>query len=1490
MTGFDFSAFEKEAAQLLASMRATSERMASYESKVQGGRASTSEAGARGGIGARDQAATSEIKNRGMATEQLAAKQSQLEAATRASSDSERMMAQTMAGNSAATQKAGALNNEFVDSAKRGEVTLGEMGAQVAGTTAKFGGWIIAGSAVYFAAKALAALKLGAIEASSGVDLMSRVIDNIDAKKVEDEFQSLAGHFNLPIGEVTNAAFEAGRVFHNQNQAFAATKAILYGVKIGELDTAAATKYLASTIYAFHLPATYSQFTDIIDQATQAQRRFGVSTEEVLQGVAKAGAVFHEASGSYKGHGQDLSYLLALVTTGARVTGQPGSAVGTALARTPAFLLKPANQQVLRGFGIDPSGPIEHTINQAFERVKDLTGKQVNELASGLGGGVRGAKIFSGILSNYSKFKEIQKETSPAASKGSAQQELDKQLASVDEQIKKLGVSMERIGVGLANSHLLDSLGGMLKVINEMLSGVNLLVQGFSKLPAPIGQITAYLIQASVATRLLQRFQLGQTIAGGPGAQPGGVRGAGAAFFGEGERGVARRVRSQLVDEQDAYQKENARLGGQGQRAAFRETNLGEASKAANQNLLATTQRSGATAEEIAAAQQKQIATERAYLAAQEATIAIKADQAAASQRLEGVQTSLARSTGPMGRLNTRGAIAEAERTGMPLPAGYGKGAGGGAFRIGDQLLPSQQRELDTVKALQSRGIIPPAVEGEAQGLTTTSTATTGRLSGLGQKLTPLRGALSGTGSAMSNLGGKMGGLIGSAGTIIFGAFILSAALQVVEGAFKETEAALSDIEVASTSAKQQAERLQQYSHPHGETPGESYVGFAEFISPFGSNFLGTGESPYQKRVKEEFGKARQIAEEEKVQKFRGARGEAVPFRFTSDIDKDIEHVKDSGESRKKVREAIDRYEQEMEQSYEVVHPGKGSEASLKHTEELLNKARVESSSSRDLVQNLRLLPTKEIEAHLDAALSQSGGTLGAAFDPHAAQLATKAYEAIIEKIGTSTDPKSLLELAGARQKYFQGIQAAVAGDLQYALTFAQTPDARKAAFANALRRYQQFASSDRGEIGTQAAKLQELQKKRQELEDKQGEISGAGHGHGGVGSKVGPQTIATAKSLKAVEEEIKAETQELGELKKGEAEKKKYVHEIIQQLRVQEYEANSALAQARESAKEALTADPILQAQEQIKFLGAQVARAIAVFGKDSQQVFTLIQQQRQAQQQLVQAQLGLFQSKGNLEVAGITEAVPKEKATLYDAHGLEAQLRYLKAHANTVDPKTIIDMEAQVIQAHAQLTKSVEAEATALKDAAFKIREARATAAGEPIRAASEAVREARYNVAHAQTPLDKLNAEQALITAVTAKREAVNSARLETIHFEASMEKTTTQMEIEQLESFLATHKLTLAMRRQIRGEIHSLRGQLSSEGEKFDLNIGDMKLPTAYDIRRAVLGASGGKSATVNQSNTFHIANSSNDPSVMGRAIGNALGRSAESAARSAGVAT
>lgn len=1462
---FDFGQFEREAGKLLSDLRGSVERVGALEKDLRSGRAGAGEVATRGaayeppppGFQSRGGVSDDQIKSRGASTDELASRQRALTAAEQESIQAERTMAQVMATNSSATRNAGALTNEFVEAAKRGEITVRDLGKEVSGTIAKFGGWIVAGSAVYFAFDALTAIKRGAIDATSGVTQMQRVIDNLDVSKANKEVRDLATHFNLPIGTVTETAFDLGKAYHSQTEALSATKAALYAVKVGEIDAGTASKYLISIIQGFHLPA--SQTGQLFDQLLVAQKRYAIDLPSLMAGVGRA-------AGSFRAAGGDVHTLIALITTLQHVSGQQGNVIGTTIQRAPHFYQAPKGESILKQFGIDPSQDITTVFNEAIDAAQGQSGRVQREIAEGLFGPQNASRVGIFLLQNKKLFQEVLGATTPKHAKGASEEQLQIVLSQTSELVTKIGTGLETLGSALAEGHFLDSLGLVLHLLDDTLAIVNALAGGFDSLPGGLQKSLAYLIQFSLLLKGLRRLNVGESIAG---AEPGVARRGISRFLGhESPTAYAKLTREAFLNEEQALQRERGRLGSQLYTGQRRQTLAIGATAAAHDEYATAAAAHGEGSKEALAAQQRVTAAEADLAATKQRQYALALDEQAATERLVAVQSSISatRKKG-LGGLNAEAAVREAERLNYPIPSRFQRGGGERPITLGGDAAAAGATAAETQRL---GGLVrTTSATTEAAGVTTTRTSTS--LGGLNTNLGKF-------GSGLGKMGGAMSGLLGRAGELAFAAFTVGFLSEELTNIADKVSDQFEEItHSTATNSKQRLERMKRLRET--STDGTSFdqrlseaVNERVDIGPVNVPTLGLGsafglnpnQSANDAQAEIEQMEIHNIEQERKVQAKARSEGKAVPFRYVSEIINDIKRVKNSGESRKEINAQLEKYEEELLHSANSPHHN----AELKKAQALLNEAQTETSSNKDLVESLQALQSKDIAKRLQADLKLLGGGGGSALSQGYLKKAVLTYQALAQKIGSTKDSTELAELLTEREQLLSGVESAVNNELTYNLTVARNPAQRNRAYADAFAQYRSFEGASGDAVKKQEAEVKKLQSK---LHKEQ--------------SSSAPRAQESGQ-FKDLEKQLDVEKERLKQVKDQQDATHRFLRAAFQKLREQQYQTNSALRQAQESALEAQSADPILQTEEKIRFLGKEVTQAIKVFGRDSQQVLQLITEQRQAQQQLVQDQLGLIQAKSNLETSGILQQVPKERAALNGANGLKAQLAYAEAHSSQFDPKAIIELQAQVRGAEAQLAFDIIQEATQLADARFGIREARASSAGHTAQAAKIAVEKAQYDLKHAQTPVEKLNAQQALVQALGAKRDAVAQARVESITFEANIAKITTQEEITQLETLLHTYKLSITARRQLREQIHSLKGQLASEGEGFNLNVGDFSLPTAYDIRRALLGGGGGSNATVNQTNHFDIKSS--DPKSVGKEIHSILGGAAESAARSAGL--
>lgn len=397
----------------------------------------------------------------------------------------------------------GALTTEFIAAAAKGQTTFSELGYQAGATIAKFAGWTGAAAAVYGVLGAIQNLGSGAVESLQGVNLLQRVINNLDTDRAQRDFRQLAEEFNLPISEVVQTSFEASKAFKDQTDAMEATRAALFGVKVGELDAAKAGQFATAVARGFHLEA--KQLGDVIDTVNALQNRFGGNFGSIAQGMGQAAGAFGAARGNYQ-------QLAAAIATVSQVTGIQGPNAATALRRTSELAFRPERRAgILDVLGIDTrdaSTSIADLLDAAMREVDK--GRNPLEVAKLITTPELASRAIAPLIASGALYRQrlaVAQDPGP-----SSQRELNRARQSIRDQMSMIGNQLEQFGSNLAQSGALNMFGAVLKGINESLELANNLLEAFNALPKPVREAAMYFGQIAAALALMRRFDVGRTI------------------------------------------------------------------------------------------------------------------------------------------------------------------------------------------------------------------------------------------------------------------------------------------------------------------------------------------------------------------------------------------------------------------------------------------------------------------------------------------------------------------------------------------------------------------------------------------------------------------------------------------------------------------------------------------------------------------------------------------------------------------------------------------------------------------------------------------------------------------------------------------------------------------------------------------------------------------------------------------------------------------
>lgn len=409
-----------------------------------------------------------------------------------------------MDSSSMAMRRHGALTTEFISAAARGDASIREWGFQLGSTAAKFAGWTAVSVPVFAVLGAIRDLGQGAIASASGVDHLRRTINDVDASGAQDAFRDLSRQFNVPIEDTVSAVGGMGAVFHRQAEAVNAARAALYAYRTGGVDVATATKDL--TAIQQGLGASSDDLLNIFDQLNYVQNNYGARIPDLESGLARTVGAFKQAGGT-------VEELITLMVTLNRTANVSGPQAATIIGRTIGQIRKPESAAALRGYGVDP----EANIGDVFRQAQAAAGRQgadVRGIAQALGGQYF-ARQLTPLLQRSDYSDKLRGELEGGAAKGASERELQNVLNQIDEQVAQIGTNLQRMGSSLAESGLLTPLGLMLRTFNGVLGVTNRVLDAFNELPKPLRTALALMIEMRAAAAILRRLDVGGQLGGG---------------------------------------------------------------------------------------------------------------------------------------------------------------------------------------------------------------------------------------------------------------------------------------------------------------------------------------------------------------------------------------------------------------------------------------------------------------------------------------------------------------------------------------------------------------------------------------------------------------------------------------------------------------------------------------------------------------------------------------------------------------------------------------------------------------------------------------------------------------------------------------------------------------------------------------------------------------------------------------------------------------
>lgn len=430
-----------------------------------------------------------------------------------------------------------------------------------------------------------------------------------------------------------------------------------------------------------------------------------------------------------------------------------------------------------------------------------------------------------------------------------------------------------------------------------------------------------------------------------------------------------------------------------------------------------------------------------------------------------------------------------------------------------------------------------------------------------------------------------------------------------------------------------------------------------------------------------------------------------------------------------------------------------------------------------------------------------------------------------------------------------------------------QALDAATAAVQNG---YKQLA----GQITTEQKELQKLEKER------------AAEGTATGPNKASPAQIATRESnINELRKTIEGNKSRLGQIRKA----TEYETNQLKAAREQAAEAaftdisntldvNSGLAQAQTQDKGAQLKDALQNDNDKLKL-------AAELFGKKSIQYKKVLTEVLKAQQAIVEQAVTNIDVQGKLEASEVRGTGPEAEIKKTEIN-LNAQRQELATlNAGHADPTKIKQMQTQINETENTLAKNVQARAKTVTDALAQIAESKVQ---DPLAKARIALRAAEKN----ERGLQGTELLQQKATVAQKRSDVYQQAtdeKIAQLKYEHSVEGITDNAYISSLQQIIATRKMASATKRQLLQEIFQLQ---KGSASGLELNVGSIKLPSIYEIRRAIAGGKTGSlngQLSVQTNNEFKInVSKGGDEHKVYREIDRAMHTTAKAAARAAGA--
>jgi TP901 family phage tail tape measure protein len=281
-----------------------------------------------------------------------------------------------------------------------------------------------------------------------------------------DVAQNTAQGFNI----AADAALEFSRQGLSTEEVLKRTNDALTLTRITSLDAASAVSGLTAAVNAFGKAGLTT--TEIIDKLAAVDVKFAVSSEDLINGLSRAGAVAIDA-------GVSLDSLIAIITSLQQTTARGGAVIGNGLKTIFTRIQRPESIKQLEKMDLrvrDLTGailPADTILKNIAKSFKGLTQAQQSNIVQ-FSAGIFQANIFRAALKDLSKAQGIQEQalniSANAAGEAARKNELlNKSLAAL---ASRAGTGLQELVGIMGELTVKEDIGGLLDVFGKTIEGL----------------------------------------------------------------------------------------------------------------------------------------------------------------------------------------------------------------------------------------------------------------------------------------------------------------------------------------------------------------------------------------------------------------------------------------------------------------------------------------------------------------------------------------------------------------------------------------------------------------------------------------------------------------------------------------------------------------------------------------------------------------------------------------------------------------------------------------------------------------------------------------------------------------------------------------------------------------------------------------------------------------------------------------------------------